>query len=76
MSILKCSCCKRSSKSITELIVIGNRSYCSRCIKNIRVRKTGLKVNFYTNLGARCFVETRNRGYAVEEYNIKELCIG
>ncbi|AKL96637.1 hypothetical protein CACET_c31930 [Clostridium aceticum] len=74
MSILKCSCCKRSFRSTTGLIIIGNRSYCSKCIKYIRVRKTGKKVKYYTNVGARCFVQVN--GYIIEEYHVKELRIG
>ncbi|AOY76670.1 hypothetical protein [Clostridium formicaceticum] len=74
MSILKCSCCKRFSRNAIGLIVIGDRSYCSKCIKNIRVRKTGKKVKYYTNVGARCFVQAN--GYIIEEYHVKELRIG
>ncbi|WP_141131271.1 hypothetical protein [Anaerovirgula multivorans] len=76
MSILKCYCCGKSSRNAINLIVIGNKSYCSKCIKKMKVRKTGAKVNYYTNLGTRCFVEVRERGYVIREYHIKDLQIG
>ncbi|QUH20650.1 hypothetical protein [Alkaliphilus sp. B6464] len=51
--MLRCRKCKRKVKH-TTLIVIGDGTYCSRCL--FRIKSTGEVERYYTSVRGRVFV--------------------
>jgi len=61
----------------TNLIVIGGKAFCGRCLNQIHVKGRGVSGWYYMHVKKRIFVEYWDgRDRVVEEFELDELVIG
>lgn len=74
--LINCTSCNRSVRN-TDLIVIGGKAFCGRCLKQIRIKGRGISGWYYMHLKKRIFVEYWDgRDRVVEEFGFDEIVIG
>ena len=73
--LINCAACNRSVRN-TNLIVIGGKAFCGRCLNQIYVKGRGIIGWYYMHLGDRVFIEYwDDRDRVVEEFGLDEIMI-
>jgi DNA-directed RNA polymerase subunit RPC12/RpoP len=74
--LINCAACNRSVRN-TDLIVIGGKAFCGRCLKRIHIKGRGISGWYYMHLKKRIFVEYWDgHDRVVEEFGMDELVVG
>jgi hypothetical protein len=74
--LINCAACNRSVRN-TDLIVIGGKAFCGRCLKQIHIKGRGITGWYYMHLKKRIFVEYWDgRDRVVEEFGLDEIVVG
>lgn len=74
--LTNCAACNRSVRN-TNLIVIGGKAFCGRCLNLIHVKGRRIIGWYYMHLGDRVFIEYWDgHDRVVEEFGLDELVVG
>jgi hypothetical protein len=74
--LINCAACNRSVRN-TNLIVIGGKAFCGRCLKQIHIKGRGISGWYYMHMKKRIFVEYWDgNDRVVEEFGLDELVVG
>lgn len=73
--MINCVICRKGLRK-TKLIVIQGKSYCPRCLNNIKIKATGEIGTYYTHSQDRIFVSFRckdTKRVHMQEFRLNEI---